>query len=103
MPKQFPKELKDRAVRLVLDHESDYATRTEAIRKVARQVGVAYESLRRWCVQAEADAGDRPGPTSAELAEIKALKAENRKLREANEILKAAAIFFAGELDPHAR
>ena len=103
MPKAFPKEFKDRAVRLVLDHEGDFASRTEAITKVSKQVGASYESLRRWIAQAETDAGGRPGPTSQELAEIKALKAEVRRLREANEILKAAAIFFVGELDPRTR
>jgi transposase-like protein len=86
-----------------LDHESDFASRTEAIGKTARQVGCSYESLRRWVGQAEVDLGARPGLTSEEAAEVRRLKAENRRLRETNEILKAAAAFFAGELDPRRR
>ena len=61
------------------------------------------ETVRRWVVQAEVDAGARPGMTSTEQAEIKRLKAENRRLREDNEILKAATVFFAGELDSRNR
>ena len=61
------------------------------------------ETLRRWVAQAEIDNGARPGVTSAEAEEIRRLKAENKRLREANEILKAASIFFAGELDSRAR
>ena len=61
------------------------------------------ESVRRWVAQAEVDDGARPGTTSEESAEIKRLKAENRRLREDNEILKAATVFFAGELDPRNR
>ena len=67
---------------------------------VAKKVGVGRETVRRWVVQAEVDAGARPGVTSDEQAEIKKLKAENRRLREDNEILRAATVFFAGELDP---
>ena len=55
---------------------------------MAKQVGVGKETVRRWVIQAQVDAGSRPGPTSEELAEIKALKAENRRLREDNEILQ---------------
>ncbi|OLT17582.1 transposase [Serinicoccus sp. CUA-874] len=61
------------------------------------------ESVRRWVTQAEVDAGDRPGVTSAENEEIKRLKAENRRLREDVAILKAATSFFVGELDPRNR
>lgn len=61
------------------------------------------ESLRRWVVQAEIDAGQREGTTSEELAEIRRLKAENRRLREDVAILKAATSFFVGELDPRNR
>jgi transposase-like protein len=67
------------------------------------KLGVGAETLRRWIVQAQVDAGQRSGPTSEELAEIKRLKNENAELREANEILKAATIFFTGELDPRHR
>ena len=61
------------------------------------------ETLRRWVSQAEVDAGSRPGVTSEGAEEIKRLKAENKRLREANEILRKASIFFAGELDPRNR
>ncbi len=61
-------------------------------------MGVGAETLRKWIVQAQVDGGVRSGPTSEELAEIKRLRSEVRDLREANEILKAASIFFAGEL-----
>ena len=64
---------------------------------------MARESVRRWVTQAEVDAGDRPGVTSAENEEIKRLKAENRRLREDVAILKAATSFFVGELDPRNR
>ena len=70
---------------------------------MAKQVGVGRETVRRWLVQADIDAGTRPGATSDEQAEIKRLKAENRRLREDNEILRAATVFFAGELDPRNR
>jgi transposase len=59
--------------------------------------------VRRWLVQADINAGSRPGASSDEQAEIKRLKAENRRLRDDNEILRAATVFFAGELDPRNR
>jgi transposase-like protein len=100
MPKKIDPEFKARAVRLVVDHRGEYPTTTAAVQAVARQVGVGKESLRRWVVQADVDAGARAGVSSEELAEIKKLKAENRRLREDVAILKAATSFFAGELDP---
>lgn len=99
MPKKIDPELKARAVRLVLEHRSEYPTMTAAVLAVSRQEGVGKESLRRWVAQAQTDAGDRPGTTTAEQAEIKKLKAENRRLREDVAILKAATSFFVGELD----
>lgn len=103
MPKKIDPELKARAVRLVLEHRSEYPTMTAAVLAVSRQEGVGKESLRRWVAQAQTDAGDRPGSTTAEQAEIKKLKAENRRLREDVAILKAATSFFVGELDPRNR
>ena len=94
MPKKIDPELRARAVRLVREHQQEYATVTEAMTAVANQLGVARESVRRWVTQAEVDAGDRPGVTSAENEEIKRLKAENRRLREDVAILKAATSFF---------
>jgi transposase-like protein len=67
------------------------------------KLGVGAETLRKWIVQAQVDTGDRQGPSSAELEEIRQLKAEVRDLRDANEVLKAATVFFAGELDPRSR
>jgi len=100
MPKKFPVEVRDRAVRMTLDRLSEYPTAFAACTALAPKLDVGVETLRKWVVQAQIDAGTRTGPSSVELEEIKKLKSENRDLREANEILKAASIFFAGELDP---
>lgn len=103
MPKKIDPALRERAVRLVLEHRVEYPSTAKAIAAVARQEGVGAESLRRWVVQADIDAGVRDGQTSEEAAEIKRLKAENRRLREDVAILKAATTFFAGELDSRNR
>lgn len=103
MPKKIDPELKARAVRLVTEHRGEYPTLTAATEAVARRLGVGQESVRRWVRQAEVDAGDRPGTTTAEHAEIKRLKAENQRLRQDVEILRAATTFFVGELDPRNR
>ncbi len=103
MPKKIDPALKERAVRLVREHRAEYPSNAKAVEAVARQEGVGRESLRRWVMQADIDAGDREGLTSDEAAEIKRLKAENKRLREDVGILKAAATFFAGELDPRNR
>lgn len=103
MPKQYPKQQRDRAVRMVQDHLDEYDTPYLACKAIAPKVGVGVESLRRWVGQAQIDAGDQAGTTSSEKARIKELERENRELREANEILKAASVFFAGELDPRRR
>ncbi|SDD81529.1 Transposase [Sanguibacter gelidistatuariae] len=103
MPKKIDSELKARAVRLVNDHLGEYQNVTAASVAVAKQLGVSRESVRRWVAQAEVDAGGRPGVTSEDLAEIKTLKARVRRLEEDNAILKAATVFFVGELDPRNR
>jgi transposase len=104
MPKQYPKDVRERAVRLVIETRDQYKTEYEAIRSIGAKLGVGPESLRKWVRQAEVDAGARPGTTTEESAQIKALKRENAELKRANEILKAAASFFAAELDrPHTR
>jgi len=92
-----------RAVRLVRDHLDDYGSVTAASVAVGAQLGVARESLRRWVSQADVDAGARSGVSTAEVEEIRRLKAENKRLTEANSILRAASIFFAGELDSRNR
>ena len=103
MPKKISPELRARAVRMVQEHQQDYPSQTAAALAVAKQLGLGRETVRRWVVQAEVDDGGRPGATSAELAEIKRLKAENRRLREDVEILRAATTFYAGELDSRNR
>ena len=103
MPKKIDPALRERAVRLVLDHRAEYSSTTAAVKAASRQVGVGPESLRRWVMQADIDAGHREGINSEEAAEIKRLKAENRQLREDVAILKAATTFFAGEPGPRSR
>ena len=103
MPKTYDPAFKARAVRLVRDHLGDYGSVTAASFAVGAQLGISRETLRRWVAQAQIDDGARPGVTSADADEIRRLKAENKRLREANEILKAASVFFAGELDSRNR
>ena len=103
MPKQFPPEVRDRAVRMTMDRLSEYPSVYAACKALAPKLGVGPESLRRWVVQAQVDAGEKTGPSSDELEEIKRLRAEVRDLKESNEILKQASIFFARELDPRRR
>jgi transposase len=96
----YPPELRERAVRMVAEVRPDYPSDWPAICAVAQKLGIGTaETLRKWVRQAEVDAGKRPGVTSEEHAEIKRLKRENAELRRANEILKAASVFFAAELD----
>ena len=85
---------------MALDRLADYTSMTAACHDLAPKLNIGVETLRKWVVQAQIDAGVQAGPSTVELEESKKLKSENRDLREANEILKAASIFFAGELDP---
>ena len=103
MPKRIPEETKQRAVRLVLDHLDEYPNVTTACETVARRLGFGAESLRRWVRQAQVDAGEREGLSTSESERVRRLERENRELREANAILRDAAVFFAGELDPRRR
>lgn len=102
-PSKYPRELRDRAVKMVVESTEDHPSEFEAIRSIASKLGIGSpETLRKWVRQAEIDGGERPGRTTAELAEIRRLKKENAELRRANEILKSASAFFAAELDrPH--
>jgi len=93
MPKKCEPEFTARAVRLVRDHLADYGSVTAASVAVGALLGVARESLRGWVAQAEVDDGARPGVTTAEAEEIRRVKAA-----DANAILRAASILFAGEL-----
>ena len=103
MPNKIDPAVKERAMRMVADHRSDYPSETALAEAVASKVGVGRETVRRWIIQADIDAGTRAGASSDEQAEIKKLRAENRRLREDNEILRSATVFFAGELDPRNR
>ena len=99
-PSQYPPELRERAVRMVIECRADHPNDTAAIRSVAAKLGItSTESLRKWLRQAEVDGGVRAGKTTEEIAEIKALRKEVAELRRANEILKSASAFFAAELD----
>src|SRR5829696_3467317 len=100
MPKKIDRTVKERCVRQVLEHLQEYPSLTAAAEAVARREGVGKESVRRWVVQAQIDGGQRQGPTSDELAEIKELKARVRRLEQDNEILRRASIFFAGNSTP---
>jgi transposase len=84
---------------MVLEHQDEYPTQWKAIESISEKLTVNHETLRQWVRRAETDAGQRPGLTSDERARMKELGRENRELRRANEILKAAAVFFGAELD----
>jgi transposase len=100
MSKPYPQDLRDRAVRLVLETKDQYSSENQAIVSIAAKLGIATaQTLRNWVRQAQVDADSRPGTTTEEAAQIKALKREVAELRRANDILKAAAGFFAAELD----
>ena len=96
---RYPAELRERAVRMVFEHEGQYPSQWKAIVSIAEKLDVHRETLRNWVRAAEVDGGQRPGVSSQERERIKALERENRELRRANDILKAAASFFGAELD----
>jgi transposase len=103
-PSKFSPEVRERAVRMVLDQASQHESQWAAIRAVAEKLGCTAETLRRWVRQSERDAGRRPGLTTDERQRLKELERENRELRRANEILKLASAFFAkAELDRRAK
>ena len=98
-PGRYPVEFRDRAVRMVFEAERYSGSQWEAICSVAEKLGPTAETVRRWVRQVEVDEGRRPGLSTDERQRLAALERENRELRRANEILKAAASFFAAELD----
>ncbi len=101
--RRYAPEVRDRAVRMVMDHLGEYTSRWAAIQSVSQKLGMTPETLRVWVGQAEIDAGARGGVTTSEQERISQLEKENRELRRANEILKDASIFFATELDGQTR
>jgi transposase len=102
MPRRtrYSPEVRERAVRLVLEHQGEHGSQWAAISSVAAKLGCTAETLRRWVRQAERDEGLRPGLTSDEQQRLKQLERENRELKRANEILRKASAYFAqAELD----
>jgi transposase len=97
---RYPAEVKERAVRLVVEHAAEYPSQWAAIGSIAAKCGMTPETLRKWVRRAEVDSGARAGLTTDERTRLRELERENRELRRANEILKTAAAFFARELDP---
>jgi transposase len=99
-PSRYSPEVRERAVRMVLEHEGQYDSEWSAMRSIAEKIGCTAETLRGWVRQAERDQGRRPGLTTAERERLKELERENRDLRRANEILRKASAYFAqAELD----
>src|SRR5882672_1960397 len=97
---RYSPEVRERAVRLVLEQQGEHGSQWAAMGSIASKIGCTPESLRKWVRQAERDAGKRSGLTSSENERLKVLERENRELKRANEILRKAAAFFAqAELD----
>ena len=101
--KRYPREVRERAVRLVREHAGEHESEWAAMVSIAEKIGCTAETLRKWVRQAQVDGGARPGTSTADAERIKELERENRELRRSNEILKAASAFFARELDPQPR
>jgi len=99
-PVKYSPEVRERAVRMVLEHQDEHGSQWAAIASIAGKIGCTAETLRLWVRRAERDQGLRPGLTSEERARMKALEREVRELRQANEILRKASAYFAqAELD----
>ena len=97
---RFSGEVRERAVRMVLEHRGEYASEWEAMVSIAEKIGCSAETLRKWVRRMEIDSGRREGLTSEDQARMKELERENRELRRANEILRKASAYFAqAELD----
>jgi transposase-like protein len=97
---KFSPEVRDRSVRMVLDHEKDHASRWAAVVSIAEKIGCAPQTLHEWVKKAEVDTGKRAGVPRDIAEKLKALERENRELRQANEILRKASAYFAqAELD----
>lgn len=98
--KKFPPEVRERAVRMVLEHRGEYASLWSAVESIAPKIGCVPQTLLSWVQRQEIDSGVREGVTSTEAKRVKDLEREVKELRRANEILKLASAFFAqAELD----
>ena len=98
-PRKYPDELRQRAIRLVLEAKKHPGSASGACRRIGEQLGINPETPRGWVQRAEIDAGTRPGTTTADAERLAELERENRELRRANAILRSASAFFAAELD----
>ena len=97
---RYSPEVKERAVRMLLEHQDEYQSQWKAICSISAKIGCTGETLRSWVRQVEREQGLRPGLTSDEREQLKQLRRENRELRRANEILRKASAYFAqAELD----
>ena len=101
--KRVPQAIRERATRMVFEHQDGDGSQWEAIRSIAGKFGMSSETLRKWIRRAEVDDGRRPGLTTDERARMKTLEREVKERRRANEILKSASAFFAAELDRQPR
>ena len=101
---RYSPEIRERAVRMVFEHQAEYDSQWAAMGSIAAKIGCTAETLRKWVRRAERDQGLREGLTSSDRERLKALERENRELKRANEILRKASAFFAQtELDRKAK
>ena len=99
MPKKFEPEMRERAMRMLTEAMPEHENKSAAVRHVAGLLGVSPETLRTWARRIDIDQGRAPGVKTDVIEENRKLKRENAELRRANEVLKAASVFFAKELD----